>query len=54
MNEQDEPVAHPDNSINTSKSRRIQAKLAIRHGQVLDGKPEAHPVSGMSRQIFPL
>jgi len=31
MNEQDEQVAHPGNSINTSNSRCIQAKLAIRH-----------------------
>jgi hypothetical protein len=33
MNEQDEQVAHPGNRINTSKSRRMQANLAIRHGQ---------------------
>jgi len=31
MNEQYEQVAHPGNSINTSKSRRIQANLAISH-----------------------
>ena len=34
MNEQDEQVTHSGNSINTSKSRPIQAKLAIRHGQL--------------------
>src|SRR5215471_4565272 len=34
MNEQDEQIAHPGNSVNTSKSRRLQPKLAIRHGQV--------------------
>ena len=38
MNEQDEQVAHPGNSINTSESCRIQAKLAIRHGQGVNAK----------------
>ena len=37
MNEQDEQVAHPGNSINTSKSRRIQAKLVSRWRMVYAG-----------------
>src|SRR5262249_20417695 len=60
MNEQDEQVVHPGNSINTSKSRRIQAKLAIRHGQARRGKPQSqakeeatgHRASARPYQVF--
>ena len=49
MNEQDEQVAHPGNSINTSKSRRIQANLAIRHKHLLHAGGEQEEIEGRFR-----